>query len=792
MKFDIHSIGMALVMSGAAFTASAAVFDVTTTLDRQDANLADGLCDIGDGKCSLRAAVQEANAQGGSHTINLSSAHYELALAGRDEDQAAMGDLDTSASEITINGVSAFDTVINGLGADRVFDVIGGKLVLNDLTVANGNPYNAVTGEGSGGGINNKGTLVLRRVDLRDNEASTGGGIHNNGFGRTVSIIDSVIRDNNGKGSGGAIRSLLGRVNIQTSSIRDNFAFVGGGIWNSTGYVTVNRSEFSQNSTNTEGGAIYMDGGPRGAFSSAVTMLTVKNSSISENSAAQNGAGIYLTAGSGDNFLAKLSHTTIVNNTSAGSPDTAYDAATGGSGIYAGVGYDVELINSVVADNPSSQARHQQCRSVDRSGTVYSDKSIISNGSNFISDGSCSLVAADDVGVGAAISDGGPTHVIPLLSGSVAINASTEFCESEDQRGYIRTDDTDTQCDAGAYEFNGTTPSSVDPDALLSPLVVNNAALEHAGGQLPVVESSEVALLLSPGETTVMGITLSAPRSGASFLMESEPAQGTVELQVSQSNLLTLTFIADANAVGSDSLSFRVCDSLICSERVEVVVHYSDLDSIDSGTYTPPTTSNANLNDYGWVNDSSFDDAYPDDGFTHLGGVFFYRLSNVSGVGATLTIDVPEGVELPAGAVVRAPGKNGEWVTVGSATIDSTGRTITLSVFDNVDFDYDARAGEVSGQVALAIVGGSPDDDSSNDNASGDTSGSGSTNNNNGGDSSSNVGGGGSASDSVPLEDGSGTTAPVASGGGGGGGAVGYLALMMLSSVFIRRFLKRN
>ncbi len=781
MKFDVRSFSLALFMSGTVFPVSAQIFDVTTTLDRQDAMPGDGLCQTADNACSLRAAVQEANALGGGHVINLSSAEYALALAGRNEDQAAMGDLDISAGEITINGVSALETAINGLRADRVFDVISGKLILNDLTIANGLPYDAIVGEGSGGGINNKGQLVLRRVDLRDNEASTGGGIHNTGFGRSVSVIDSVIRNNNGKGSGGAIRNLLGSVNIINSSIKDNIAFVGGGVWNSTGYVTINRSEFSGNSTNTEGGAVYMDGGPRGAFTDAVVTLNVTNSSISGNSAAQNGAGIYLTAGNGDNFLVKLTHTTLANNTSAGGPDTAYDASVGGSGIYAGVGYNVEFINSVVADNVSSLARHTQCRSVDRNQAIFSDKPVISTGVNYVGDGSCGFTPNSSINLGAAVNLGGPTDVVPVLAGSVAIDASSVSCATEDQRGYLRTD-TDNLCDAGAYEFNGTTPPPpADPMVLTAPLVVSTATLQDTGGQIPVIEASS-ALLLSPGETTVTGFSFSSSsRPVTTFLMESEPAQGTVQLQIAQSGLLTMTFNADAGATGSDSLIFRACDDLICSERVEIDIHYSDLGSVDGGSYSPPTAVAASLDDYGWVDGENFDQAYPDTGYTHLGGVFFYRLSNVSGLGATLLVDVPQGVDLPNGAAVRVLRNDGEWVAMGGALVDSANRTVTLTIFDNIEFDSDARVGEVSGQVAIAVIGGGSTggDSGSGSSDTGGDSGSGS-------ESSSGDGSGSSSSDTVTLDDGS-VVGPAPAGGGGGGGALGWMLVMLLTVLVGRR-----
>lgn len=92
--------GLALSLLGAP-PAWAATFQVDTRADTVDANIGDGSCADANGDCSLRAAVQEANADGGADTIMLGSARYTLTLAGAGEDAAATGDLDVT-SPITI------------------------------------------------------------------------------------------------------------------------------------------------------------------------------------------------------------------------------------------------------------------------------------------------------------------------------------------------------------------------------------------------------------------------------------------------------------------------------------------------------------------------------------------------------------------------------------------------------------------------------------------------------------------------------------------------------------------
>ncbi|HEX6185118.1 MAG TPA: Calx-beta domain-containing protein [Pyrinomonadaceae bacterium] len=54
----------------AASAAAGAVFTVNSVLDTPDANTSDGLCNDGAGRCTLRAAIQQANATAGADTIN--------------------------------------------------------------------------------------------------------------------------------------------------------------------------------------------------------------------------------------------------------------------------------------------------------------------------------------------------------------------------------------------------------------------------------------------------------------------------------------------------------------------------------------------------------------------------------------------------------------------------------------------------------------------------------------------------------------------------------------------------
>src|SRR2546421_11324470 len=51
---------------------AATTFTVNSTGDGADSNTADGVCNDGAGNCTLRAAIQQANATPGTDTINYS------------------------------------------------------------------------------------------------------------------------------------------------------------------------------------------------------------------------------------------------------------------------------------------------------------------------------------------------------------------------------------------------------------------------------------------------------------------------------------------------------------------------------------------------------------------------------------------------------------------------------------------------------------------------------------------------------------------------------------------------
>ena len=96
-----HAVVVAAALAAALAVpaiAPAAQFPVSSTADVADANPGAGGCDTGAGLCTLRAAVQEANAVGGPDTITLPAGNFALSIPGAVEDLGVTGDLDVSES----------------------------------------------------------------------------------------------------------------------------------------------------------------------------------------------------------------------------------------------------------------------------------------------------------------------------------------------------------------------------------------------------------------------------------------------------------------------------------------------------------------------------------------------------------------------------------------------------------------------------------------------------------------------------------------------------------------------
>src|SRR5439155_26666818 len=110
LRFPVAIAGVALAaLLASDGTLSAASFTVNSTIDAVDANPGDGICDDGGGRCTLRAAIMEANALPGADTIVLPSGTYRLSIPGAGEDLGSTGDLDIT-DDLRVDGT----VIVNG------------------------------------------------------------------------------------------------------------------------------------------------------------------------------------------------------------------------------------------------------------------------------------------------------------------------------------------------------------------------------------------------------------------------------------------------------------------------------------------------------------------------------------------------------------------------------------------------------------------------------------------------------------------------------------------------------
>ncbi len=452
--------------------AQAFIFTVNTTVDSVDSNTADGICLDATNLCSLRAAIQQANAWPGSDTIILNGSTYLLTITGANEEAALSGDLDIR-DDLTIEGNGS---IIDASGlADRVFDMATGTTVnLNYLTIRAGSALN-------GGGLQNAGLLTLTDVSVSNNSASlNGGGIYQTNLNANIDMTRVTVSANSSAGSGGGIAIPQGGINLYFCQINNNLAAQNGGglsinggviaiiedtlINNNTadstvfgqgggisnfGALTIRRSTISNNSTRFRGAGIYVDG-PATAPSATAANLTIINSTLQGNqilSSTGTGGGLYVSLArhSDGSDAVTLQHTTFTGNSTVSNlgVNIAVDPET----IGPNQGF-ATLEDSIVV---SQSAASSSCQ--DSAGHLTSGNYNIDN------DNSCNLLAANDqAGVTTSvlnsttpIANGGPTPSISP-AGVALLPVNSGRCPATDQRGFPRTTASSGSCAIGAVE----------------------------------------------------------------------------------------------------------------------------------------------------------------------------------------------------------------------------------------------------------------------------------------------------------------------------------------------------
>ena len=279
--------------------------------------------------------------------------------------------------------------------------------------------------------------------------------------GATLNLQFLTLKDGSVTGSGGAILN-DGTLTVANSTLSDNhatgrivmFAFAGdgdGGAIFNNGTLTVTDSTLSANQAlgaNGFGGAIYNNG-----------TLTVTNSTFSANQA---------TGALGLGFGGAIRNDgtlTVTNSTFSGNQANAGVGAAGGA-IY-NTGGTVSLKGSILADSTPDNCN----TTLTASYSLADDDTCFTNGSsgNMVVTPT-SAVGLDPLGLQ---NNGGPTQTIALESNSPARGLDTDCTDQEatpqpvftDQRLFSRPD-SPSECDSGAYQFDGVAPIVVNTERL--------------------------------------------------------------------------------------------------------------------------------------------------------------------------------------------------------------------------------------------------------------------------------------------------------------------------------------
>lgn len=420
-------VGMSMPPHPAHASADHTDFYVNSTADINDL-INNSICEAqsaGSGICTLRAAISEANYCddypndcGDYVLIHIPVGTFTLTIAGQNEDNNATGDLDINLTNVPIilEGAGVGKTIVNGNYLDRVLNTMypNSDVTIRDLTIRGGHLTQTTDDWTLGAGIyHNNGTLFLENLVIEDNVI-------------TCNAVPSTVCY---KSRGGGIAA-SGRLTIATTSIRNNTAVSGGGLfYNGSTSLKIYNTTISGNHATSTAGALLDFG--------SYTLLY--NSTVSGNSAPNIG-GIF-----SNSTDMQLNNVTIAYNSADSSPANLQN--NGSNSI-------LKLRNTIIS-NPihSGGGAISNC---DDSGSSW-----VTEGTNMSSDSSCKLAIAQgdfypiNPMLGPLLLQGGATQTHGLLPGSPAHDSKSNFCidfdglsVTIDQRGQNRNN----KCDIGAFE----------------------------------------------------------------------------------------------------------------------------------------------------------------------------------------------------------------------------------------------------------------------------------------------------------------------------------------------------
>lgn len=432
-------------------------FNVTDTADGVDAKVGDGVCETLTHVCTLRAAIQEANATATTDRVHLPEGHYTLSLSGSGKG-IMKGDLNiTESLEIVGSGNPMIEASFSATDPDRIFNVRPRGMIapisvsISGVALAGG----SVTTANGGAILVSNASLSLSNLIIANNSAVSGGGLYfDGGITTTLGLSGVVFRGNSASSSGGALFIKSGTATIDLCEFTENTAASGGGAVTIQGAaasdptVSFTYSSLYSNTATSDssGGGIYV----------GTSTLSLVNSTLSGNTSEGSGGGIYQ-----DGFsTTHLYSVTVAENVADSEANNLGD----GGGAYVLAGSFI-MKNTILAENEDLST-----------ATIAPDcsGSVSAAGFDLLTDATgCTLAPAAGYTV---VSDakldsldyyGGSTKSHALQADSEAVdNGDVAGCVdssgaalSTDQRqgSFSRSTDGNTdgtsRCDIGAYEY---------------------------------------------------------------------------------------------------------------------------------------------------------------------------------------------------------------------------------------------------------------------------------------------------------------------------------------------------
>ncbi len=421
--------------------ASADTFTVDNSGDGNDENLTIPACETATDVCTLRAAMDQAEA---------------VSNPGLDTIQFALPDPTTittatqlfAGEDLTIAGPGAAALTVNldTVGQSPTFVFTGGAISISGLTISGGENQ-------SGGGIASGGTaLTLDGVTVSGNQAKQVGTTAQNARGAGISS------------QGGSLTlkrsTVSANTGTATSTTSGNATFEGGGIY-SDSTLTIEQSLISANISEATGvtGSTSVAGG--GVFHQGSDPFVIKNSTVSDNSINASGTAFKTAKGGG---IYDKEGFTATGDTISLNGATINTNSAGALGGNIAEEFDTATIRNTIISSPTSAP----------------------NCSGGMADAGFNIVYPDDcpnlstashlnplLDFSGTAENGGPTKTFKLQPLSPAIDQGKNFLPGEpvDQRGSVRPSDVTVITDAAGGDGSdiGAFEASTQPLTVTTP-----------------------------------------------------------------------------------------------------------------------------------------------------------------------------------------------------------------------------------------------------------------------------------------------------------------------------------